>query len=97
MKRSIVTLALVALALGGCSSKAEPGDTAKPAGQSAKKGGKDKPHVNPWAKDEPVEVAETAPAKPAKAADNAKPKDDPWAKDPAPDSQADSEETPVRN
>ena len=84
MKRTIVTLALAALALGGCSGKAESEEAAKPAAQAAKKGGKDKPHVNPWASDAPADTAAAAPA-PAKdakkAAGKEQPKANPWAKD----------------
>lgn len=88
MKRTLVTLALAALALGGCSGKAESEDAAKPAAAApAKKGGKDKPHANPWASDAPVDKAAAAPA-PAKdvkkAGGKEQPKSNPWAKDPPP-------------
>ncbi|HEX4847472.1 MAG TPA: hypothetical protein VFV30_04975 [Novosphingobium sp.] len=73
MKRSIFVLAAAALALGGCSSEPKPDDAAaktaeKSEGKKAEKGkdkkdskGKkaaaDKPHYNPWAKDQPAAAA----------------------------------------
>lgn len=91
MKRTVVTLALAALVLGGCSGKAESGDAARPADPAAaadtRKGGKGKPHVNPWAKEDPsAAVAATpAPARDAKqAAAKEAPKANPWAKEPPP-------------
>lgn len=87
MKRTVVTLALAALVLGGCSGKAEDKAAEKPAAAAAKKDGKDKPHVNPWASDAPADTATAAPppAKDAKkVAGKEAPKANPWAKDPPP-------------
>ena len=87
MKRTVVTLALAALVLGGCSGKTESQEATKPAAAAAKKGGKDKAHVNPWASDAPADTAAAAPA-PAKdakkVAGKEQPKANPWAKDPPP-------------
>ncbi len=87
MKRTVVTLALAALVLGGCSGKAESEAAEKPAAAAAKKGDKGKPHVNPWASDAPADTAAAAPA-PAKDAKKVAakeaPKANPWAKDPPP-------------
>ncbi|MFN3517457.1 MAG: hypothetical protein ACK4YM_09900 [Novosphingobium sp.] len=91
MKRSVITLALAALVLGGCSGKAKNEDAAKPAAQAGKKGDKkgaqDKPHVNPWASDAPADTAAAAPApvkEAKKAAEKEQPKANPWAKDAPP-------------
>lgn len=48
MQRSIIILLAAAVALGGCSGKAEEAPAA-PA--PAKQASGAKPHVNPWSKD----------------------------------------------
>ncbi|MBA4161326.1 MAG: hypothetical protein C0515_04450 [Novosphingobium sp.] len=84
MKRSIafLTLAAMAMTLGGCGGSSEPAE--KKAEASKKKGGKGKPHENPWAIQTQGAGAEAA--KPAaKPAKKKKGKDgetsNPWAKD----------------
>ena len=72
MKRSMFILAAAALALGGCSSEPKPDEAAKTAEKSdakkadkgkdkkdskGKKAAADKPHYNPWAKDQPASTA----------------------------------------
>jgi PBP1b-binding outer membrane lipoprotein LpoB len=54
MKRSIILILAAAVALGGCSGKAEEAPAA-PA--PAKQANGAKPHVNPWAKDAPATAA----------------------------------------
>jgi len=88
MKKSFafLTLAALAMTLGGCGGSKEPAD--KKAEAPKKKGGKEKPHENPWA----VETqgaegdAAKAAAKPEKTKKGKEPeKTSPWAKDnPAP-------------
>lgn len=83
MKRSFafLTLAAMAMTLGGCGGS-EPAE--KKAEAPKKKGGKSKPHENPWAIETQGAGAEAA--KPAaKPAKKKKGKDgetsNPWAKD----------------
>lgn len=87
MKRTIVTLALAAMTLGGCSGKADSEAAAKPAAPAPKTGDKGKAHINPWASDAPADTAAAAPA-PANNAQKGAAKDaakaNPWAKDPPP-------------
>jgi len=89
MKRSIFMVAAAALALGGCSGSKKEGEAEKPAAAKpvAKKGGKEEPHVNPWAKDAPEANPAPAPAKEKAAAKGKEEaKVNPWAKDPPPGS-----------
>ena len=64
MKRAVIFVALAALPLGACSSKAKPDDTVAVASGAAKE-----EHVNPWAKD-PPQGSQTSEA----ATDKSKPK-----------------------
>ena len=97
MKRSIFTLAALAMVLSGCSSsKEEPAKTPAAAPKHTAKKGKgnkapvEQPHVNPWAKEAPAgsaQAAAPASAKPhkkgGKKAVPEAPHSNPWARDSA--------------
>jgi hypothetical protein len=85
MKKSfaLLTLAAMVMALGGCGGSEEPAPAKKT--ETKKKGGKQKPHENPWA----VETqgadgdAAKAAAKPEKKKKKGKESEtaNPWAKE----------------
>jgi len=90
MKKAFATLTLAALAmtLGACGGSKPPAD--KKAETSKSKGGKEKPHENPWAIETPGTGADAAQAKPKVEKKKGKEpeKTNPWAKDnpsPAPE------------
>lgn len=99
MKRSIIVLAASALTLGGCSggSKEQAPPAEKAAEKAPAKKGDEKPHVNPWAKDDPA--APSAPAPAVKKVDpkaKEEPKANPWAKEPPPGAQPAEAEKPAK-
>ena len=70
----LLPLAALSLALAGCSGGGEEAAETKPAAAKPKGG---KPHVNPWAKEDPNAAPSPAPAPRPKP----KPTQNPWAKD----------------
>ena len=85
MKKSIafLTLAAMSLTLGACGGSKEPA-AKKVESPKKKKGGKEKPHENPWAIETQPAGAEAA--KPAAKPEKKKKgkeaeKSNPWAKD----------------
>ncbi|MFO1256782.1 MAG: hypothetical protein U1E37_14120 [Sphingomonadaceae bacterium] len=80
---AFLTLAAMSLALGACGGSKQPAD--KTAETAKKKGGKVKPHENPWAIETQGAEGDAAKAKAKPKAEKKKGKDDkkpnPWAKD----------------
>ncbi len=82
MKKSfaLLTLAAMAMALGGCGGSEEPAPAKK--AETKKKGGKQKPHENPWAVETQGADGAAAQAKPETKKKGKEPETaNPWAKE----------------